>query len=99
MDSVGIRELRNQVASVVRRARSGERMIITVDGVPVAQLGPLMPAGSPTLEDLAGAGLVRLPGRVDHPPSPAAPAALPIDVRPDGVLAELRGNPVGWDRR
>ena len=40
---VGIRELRNQVAAVVRRAAAGERVVVTVDGRPVAQLGPLEP--------------------------------------------------------
>src|SRR5213592_4960645 len=43
---VGIRELRNDVAAVVRRAAAGERITVTVDGRPVAQLGPLEPAGA-----------------------------------------------------
>ncbi|MDW3217872.1 MAG: type II toxin-antitoxin system prevent-host-death family antitoxin [Acidimicrobiales bacterium] len=90
MDRVGVRELRNQVAAVVRRAGSGERLIITVDGVPVAQLGPLEPAGEPTLDDLAAAGLVRLPGRTDRP-GPPEPFAVPVDVRLPAVIAELRG--------
>jgi len=90
MRSVGIRELRNQVALVVRRAGHGERVVITVDGTPVAQLGPLHPEGSPSLADLAGAGLLRLPGRVDHPPPPD-PAVIPVDSRTDRVISELRG--------
>jgi len=98
MDSVGIRELRNQVAEVVRRAGRGERVAITVDGTPVAQIGPLHPEGSPSLSDLAGAGLIRLPGRVDHPPSPT-PAAIAVDVRSDRVIAELRGRSAGRERR
>ncbi len=35
------RELRNNVSEVLRRAEGGERLTITVDGRPVAQLGPL----------------------------------------------------------
>jgi len=35
------RELRNNVSEVLRRAERGERMTITVDGRPVAELGPL----------------------------------------------------------
>jgi prevent-host-death family protein len=35
------RELRNNVAEVLRRAEAGERLIITVGGRPVAELGPL----------------------------------------------------------
>jgi len=35
------RELRNNVSDVLRRAEAGERFTITVDGRPVAELGPL----------------------------------------------------------
>jgi prevent-host-death family protein len=77
---VGIRELRNDVATVVRRAAAGERVVITVDGKPVAQLGPLEPAGDgPTLDDLVAAGLVD-PPRALAPPPPD-PVDLPADVR------------------
>lgn len=92
MDRVGVRELRNQVAAVVRRAGAGERIIVTVDGEPVAQLGPLEPSGEPTIDDLAAAGLVRLPGRADRPLAPA-PFGVPVDVRLGSVIAELRGEP------
>lgn len=34
------RELRNNVSDVLRRAESGERFTITVNGRPVAELGP-----------------------------------------------------------
>lgn len=34
------KELRNNVADVLRRAESGEEIIVTVAGRPVAQLGP-----------------------------------------------------------
>lgn len=90
VERVGIRELRNDVAAVVRRAASGERVVVTVDGRPVAQLGPLAAPGSPTLDDLAAAGLVRLPGRRDRPARPEA-APLPVDIRPERVIDELRG--------
>ena len=92
MQRIGVRELRNQVAGVVRRAGGGERIIVTVDGEPVAQLGPLEPTGSPTLEDLAAAGLIRLPGRPDRPAAPE-PFGVPVDVRLSSVIAELRGEP------
>lgn len=90
MDRVGVRELRNQVAAVVRRAGAGERIVVTVDGEPIAQLGPLEPVGQPTIDDLAAAGLVRLPGRTDRP-GPPEPFAVPVDVRAPNVIAELRG--------
>ncbi len=35
------RELRNNVSEVLRRAERGERLTITVNGRPVAELGPL----------------------------------------------------------
>jgi prevent-host-death family protein len=38
---VASRELRNDTAGVLRRAAAGESVQITVNGVPVAELGPL----------------------------------------------------------
>ncbi|MDQ3554229.1 MAG: type II toxin-antitoxin system prevent-host-death family antitoxin [Chloroflexota bacterium] len=40
MERVGIRQLRNYASRVVRRAQAGQRIVITVDGVPAAQIGP-----------------------------------------------------------
>ena len=88
---VGIRDLRNNVAAIVRRAGSGERMVITSDGVPVAVLGPIGPApGGVTLDDLIAAGLLAPPGRPDHPEEPE-PSGLAVDTRSSRVLDELRG--------
>lgn len=92
MERVGIRVLRNDVAAIIRRAAGGERIIVTLDGQPIAQLGPLEPSGAPTIDDLAAAGLVRLPGRTDRP-APPHPFGVPIDIRPASVIAELRGEP------
>ncbi len=89
-NKVGVRELRNQVAAVVRRAADGDRMVVTVDGKPVAQLTPLAPVGPVALEDLVAAGLVHAPGRTDKPDAPE-PAVLPVDARADRVLQEVRG--------
>ena len=88
---VGVRDLRANVAALVRRAASGERVVITSDGVPVAVLGPLAPAADGvTMDDLVAAGLVVPPGRPDRP-DPPEPASLPIDTRSSRVLDELRG--------
>ncbi|MGY1741143.1 MULTISPECIES: type II toxin-antitoxin system Phd/YefM family antitoxin [unclassified Blastococcus] len=38
---VASRELRNDTAAVLRRAASGESVEITVNGEPVAELGPI----------------------------------------------------------
>jgi len=41
MTTIAQRELRNQISAVLRRAEEGEQFTITVDGRPVALLGPL----------------------------------------------------------
>jgi prevent-host-death family protein len=92
---VGIRELRNNVASVVRRAAAGERIVVTVEGVATAQLGPVGPgaAADLTLDDLVAAGLAESPARRDDgPPPPPEPEDVPVDVRLDMVIDELRGS-------
>lgn len=87
---MGTRELRANLAAALRQAAAGEAVVITVDGRPVAQLGPLEPAGAPTLVQLAASGLVDPPRRPDRPPAPA-PLDTAVDVRLDRVLAEVRG--------
>lgn len=44
MSLVPARELRNHTAEVIQRARNGEEVIITVNGVPAATLVPVKPA-------------------------------------------------------
>jgi prevent-host-death family protein len=86
---VGVRELRNQTAAWIRRAGQGERVIVTVDGRPVAQLGPI--EGDATgLDDLAARGLVVLPRRADRP-AVSARHVLSAGFRFDRALQEVRG--------
>ena len=85
-----MRELRSNVAAVLRRAAAGERIVVTVDGRPTAQLGPIEPAGRPTLEDLVATGLVQAPV-TDRAVEDPQPIDLAVDIRLDDVLAELRG--------
>jgi prevent-host-death family protein len=40
MTTIAQRELRNNVGDILRRAEGGERFTITVNGRPVAELGP-----------------------------------------------------------
>jgi prevent-host-death family protein len=40
-DEVSVRELRNHTADVLRRVEAGERLRVTVDRRPVAELSPL----------------------------------------------------------
>ncbi len=57
---------------------AGERIIVTIDGVPAAQLGPLNDGTTAaTVADLVSAGLIRAP-QATAPSRPAAPVpALP----------------------
>jgi prevent-host-death family protein len=40
-DKVSVRDLRNHISAVLRRVESGERITVTVDRRPVAELSPL----------------------------------------------------------
>ena len=46
MTEVTIRELRNHGGEVVDRVAAGERLIVTRDGRPVAELRPVPPSGT-----------------------------------------------------
>jgi prevent-host-death family protein len=90
VEQVGIRELRAELATAVRRAEAGERVVVTVGGRAVAQLGPLDPgAGSATVDDLAARGLLLRARRPDRP-EPALRIPLWAGARLDRILAEIR---------
>ena len=89
---LGVRDLRADLATHLRRAGAGDRLIITVDGRPAAQLAPISPTGPPDLDDLAAAGLIRRPSRPDHPTAPDDLPLLPVDLSVEQILAELRGD-------
>jgi prevent-host-death family protein len=90
MEQVGIRELRAELAVAVRRAEAGERVVVTVGGRPVAQLGPLDPTDvQPTIDDLVARGLLVRARRGDRPP-PAAGIPLWAGARLDRVLQDIR---------
>jgi prevent-host-death family protein len=91
MDRIGARELRANAAATVRRAAAGERIVVTVDGQPVAQLGPLEPAGhAVTLDDLVARGLL-VPRRRRDAPREHEPVPVYAGVRLDRLLREVRG--------
>jgi prevent-host-death family protein len=74
-DSVGVRELRQNLSVYLGRVVRGESLVVTDRGRPVAQLGPLPERASP-LDRLRAEGRVR-PARGDlaelgmPPPVPA----------------------------
>ena len=87
---IGVRDLRAELATYLKRAEAGDRLIVTVDGRPIAQIGPLEPSGEPTLEDLIALGLVKRPKNETKPPK-VQPAQTPIDISIDRIIQELRG--------
>lgn len=91
MERIGVRELRGDLAAAIRRAGAGERIVITVDGAPVAQLGPLESSdGEPTIDDLAARGLV-VRARRDDRPAPEFVMPLWAGTRLDSLVREVRG--------
>lgn len=91
MEHVGIRKLRSDVAAHVRRAGGGERIVVTVDGRPVAQLGPIEPLDDHvSLEDLAARGQLLLARRADRP-EPEFSMPLWAGTRIDQLVREVRG--------
>lgn len=91
MAHLGVRDLRRELPAAIRRAGAGERIIVTVDGTPVAQLGPLEPTdGELTLEDLAARGQLVLARRDDRP---ATAFTMPMwaGTRLDQLVREVRG--------
>ncbi len=41
MATTGLRELRQHASALIRRAEAGERIVVTVSGRPVAEIGPV----------------------------------------------------------
>ena len=91
MERVGTRELRGDLSSLVRRAGAGERIVVTVDGRPVAQLGPVEPSdGAVTIDDLVARGLLHAARRSDRP-APEFSMPLWAGTRIDQLVREVRG--------
>jgi prevent-host-death family protein len=86
---IGIRDLRRDLAAVIRRAAAGESVVVTVAGAPVARLGTLEPSGGPTLDDLVSVRAVLPPRRPGRRPAPPT-FDLPVDARTDRAIREIR---------
>ncbi len=78
---IGIRELRGDLAAIIRRAGSGQAVVVSVGGRAVARLGPVDEALDPSI----------LPPRRTDPPRLGVPIAVWSGVRLDRSLKELRG--------
>lgn len=76
----------------MRRAGEGERIVITIAGRPIAQLGPVEAAGSQvSIDDLAARGLVVPARRGDRPADPDTRIDTWTGGRLDRALREVRG--------
>lgn len=60
MQSIGVREVRQNLSVYLQRVKNGEAFTVTEHGRPVAVLAPLPPDDDP-LADLVAAGRVVLP--------------------------------------
>jgi len=91
-DRLGIRDLRTNLTSLVRRAGAGERVVITIAGRPVAQLGPVEPpTAQPSIDDLVARGLLEPARRGDRPADPGVLVDSWTGRRLDHALREVRG--------
>jgi prevent-host-death family protein len=93
MDTIGLRELRQDASAFVRRVQAGESFTVTVQGRPAAQLVPIGGASARrqwvTWDDVAGilshpplAGLAEDLGSVDHSVSDPFEDLAPVEQPP-----------------
>ena len=85
-----MREFRSALATYVRRAQMGERVVITVDGAPVAQLSNMGSDYSGiTIADLVARGVVKAPRRTGDWVQ-SDPLILYSGARIDKALSQVR---------
>ncbi len=90
MDTITVRQLRNDVSRILRRAKAGEHMIVTSNGVAVAEIGPLQQrSDTPTLEELIASGKV-IPPRTRSAPAPPHPIVFDGPMTSEEILEEMR---------
>jgi prevent-host-death family protein len=89
-NNIGVRDLRSHLAAIVRRAGAGERIVVTVDGAPIAQVGPIDgDVFTDSIQDLVSRHLVIAPRRRgDFVPPP--PLAMYSGVRVERAVSEIR---------
>lgn len=77
---VGIRELKAKLSAYLRKVKSGQTVVVTDRGEPVARLVPVGRAVEERLQDLVDVGLVEwegtLPGRVEPPARTRGPRTV-----------------------
>jgi prevent-host-death family protein len=92
VNRIGIRELRQDLSSQVKRAAAGETIIVTVDGEAKARLSPLEPAsGARTMEGLIASGRV-IPAKRRGQKPPDAPPRVKGGRPSQEILGEIRAD-------
>ena len=89
---IGIRDLRQQASTYIRRAGAGERIIVTVSGEPAAILSPVEAhaSGPPVIADLIAGGAVIAPRRTGVF-RVGDPITVHSGARIDQLLRQVRG--------
>ena len=89
---IGIRELREQASTYIRRAGAGQRILVTVSGAPLALLGPITSDLIPTLTiaDLVARGTLIAPRRNGNFRL-GDPVSVHSGARIDQLLRRIRG--------
>lgn len=96
VEHVAVATLKARLSEYLRRARSGEAIVVTDRGTPIARLGPLEGevALDGRVEELAAAGLIRRPTRPLEPTF--ADRGRPCDPEGRSLEAILEERAEGW---
>ena len=86
---VAMSTLRKELALYLRRAKNGEQIIITVDGKPFAQIGPLEANKASGMEYLISSGLLNEPTSQGESKN-LTYMSFPIDMSLQTLLLEIR---------
>lgn len=86
MESVGVRQLRQNASELLERVQTGEQIQITNHGRAVARLVPITSSATTSYDDLVMQGMLR-PGRGD--PRDVVPVTPPDGSLPTEVLLAL----------
>jgi len=81
--TIGIRDLKAHLSNYVQQAKSGNVVVITERGQPVARLTPIRPTIEQRLDELIEAGLLEWSGQRLSPSTPV------IATRGNKTVAEL----------
>ena len=89
---IGIRDLRQQASTYIRRAGAGEHIVVTISGQPAAVLSPVdaPQSGLPVIADLVASGAVIAPRRAGDFRF-GDPINVHSGARIDQLLRQVRG--------